>query len=98
MGMDQKHSVKKFDQMLKRSFQPGTSEIPPKKAAKTKLKRGPLASTSTMVDFNNNKVKIEKNLALSTEDFNNNKVKIEKDLALCTDDFNSNKVKIEKTE
>jgi len=85
--MDQKHGVKKFDQLLKRSY-PGTSGIPPKKAAKTKLEkppkkaaktkleRDPLASTS--VDFNNNKVKIEKDLALSTDDFNNNKVKIEK--------------------
>merc|ERR1712025_1547167 len=81
--MDKKYGVKKFDQMLKRSFQPGTSKVPPKKAAKTKLKKGSLAST--MVDFNDNKVKIEENLTLSTDDFNNNKIKIEKDLALSTD-------------
>ena len=69
--MDQKHEVKKFDQLMKRSFQPGqpepdTSEMPPKKTAKrarktikTELKADP--PTATADDFNNNMVKIEKN-------------------------------------
>jgi len=68
--MDQKHEVKKFDQLMKRSFQPGqpqpgTSGMPPKQTAKrakktikTELEVDPL--TATEDDFNNNMVKIEK--------------------------------------
>ena len=69
--MEQKHEVKKFDQLMKRSYQPGqpepgTSEMPPKKTAKRakktikmELEVDPL--TATEDDFNNNMVKIEKN-------------------------------------
>merc|ERR1739838_51848 len=62
--MEQKHEVKKFDQLMKRSYQPGqpepgTSGMPPKhtakkakKTIKTELKADPL--TTTADDSNNN--------------------------------------------
>jgi len=67
--MEQKHEVKKFDQLMKRSFQPGQPEpgisgVPPKQTAKrakktinTELKADPL--TTTADDSNNNMVKID---------------------------------------
>merc|ERR1719431_2327869 len=48
--MDQKHDVKNFGQKLKRSFQPGTSGIPPKKATKTKLEKPPKKAAETKLE------------------------------------------------
>jgi len=55
--MDQVHSLKKFDQLVKRSFQPSTSGDVPKKITETEVEHNPLALGNE--DLNNNYTEAE---------------------------------------